>query len=176
MTTVRPIQAPQNEFAVRPLPAFRVNVMRVGYLVMGLGLVVYKWPLILQAASFPVWAGVVVCVLVAMSLFALLGLRYPVRMMPVLLFESVWKLVWLGAVAVPQLVAGSMDPVTEEIYFSVLWVVIIIAVTPWDYAWKCYVMAPGDRWRRRDNRSGREASRRLSPARAIDQGVPRDER
>jgi hypothetical protein len=45
--------------------------------------------------------GTVECMLVAMSLLALLGLRYPVRMLPILLFEVAWKLVWLCAIAAP---------------------------------------------------------------------------
>jgi hypothetical protein len=41
-----------------------------------------------------------------MSLLALLGLRYPVQLLPLLVFESAWMLIWLAAVAVPHLVAG----------------------------------------------------------------------
>ena len=131
-----------------PLPTSRVNLMRVGYLVMGLGLIVFEWPLLPQAATMPAWQGVVVCILIAMSLFALLGLRYPVRMLPILLFESAWKLLWLGAVAVPRLMAGPMDAITADIFSSVLFVLVILAVTPWDYAWKRFLTTSGDRWRR----------------------------
>ena len=30
---------------------------------------------------------------------------------------------------------------------SISLVVVILAVTPWDYVWKTYVGAPGDPWR-----------------------------
>ena len=43
----------------------------------------------------------VLCILIAMSVLALLGLRYPQRMLPVLLFEVAWKMIWLAAVVVP---------------------------------------------------------------------------
>lgn len=42
-----------------------------------------------------------------------------------------------------------MDAATEKLFFTVLWVEPIIAVTPWDYVWKRYVKAAGDPWRRR---------------------------
>ena len=89
----------------------RLNVLRFGYAFMGVGLAIAKWPLLLQAPSLPVMDGVVACLLTAMSLLAFLGLRYPVQMLPILVFESLWKLIWLVAVAIPHLVAGDMDAV-----------------------------------------------------------------
>jgi hypothetical protein len=135
--------------APKPLPAYRLNLMRAGYLVMGVGLAVFRWPLLLRVDSLPAFEGVVVVMLTAMSLLAFLGLRYPVKMLPILVFESAWKVLWLAAVAVPFLVRGGMDAATEMLFGSVLWVVIILAVTPWDYVWKQYFTARGDRWRRR---------------------------
>jgi hypothetical protein len=63
----------------------RLNIMRAGYAFMGLGLAITRWPIVIQdARSLPVMEGVVVCLLTAMSLLAFLGLRYPVRMLPIL--------------------------------------------------------------------------------------------
>lgn len=52
--------------------------------------------------------GVVVCLLAAMSLLAFLGPRYPIRMLPILLFEVAWKEIWIAAVAIPALVFASV--------------------------------------------------------------------
>jgi hypothetical protein len=71
--------------------------------------------------------------LLAMSLLALLGLRYPVKMLPILLFESMWKLTWFAVVALPQLVGDRMDAATTELFANILWVVIILAVIPWGF-------------------------------------------
>ena len=61
----------------------RLNVMRFGYAFIGVGLAIVKWPVLIQdARSLPVMDGVVVCLLTAMSLLAFIGLRYPVRMLP----------------------------------------------------------------------------------------------
>ena len=132
------------------LRTYRVNIMRIGYLVMGVGLALVKWPLFFQnggLASLPVFEGVVAALLTAMSLLAFLGLRYPVQLLPLLVFESLWKLIWLAAVGIPHLMAGDMDEQLRSVFFSVSLVVIILAVTPWDYVWKRYVRAPGAKWR-----------------------------
>jgi hypothetical protein len=83
-----------------------------------------------------------------MSLLAFLGLRYPVRLLPILLFETLWKVIWLSVVALPAVLAGDVDPAMSEIIVSFAPEVIIVAVTPWRYVWQRYVVATGDPWRR----------------------------
>jgi hypothetical protein len=124
--------------------------MRIGYAVMGVGLALVKWPLFFQnggVASLPVFEGAVAALLTAMSILAFLGLRYPIQLLPLLVFESLWKLVWLAAVGTRHLTAGDMDAQMRSVFFSVSLVVSILAVTPWDYVRKRYVRAPGARWR-----------------------------
>ncbi|HSK90840.1 MAG TPA: hypothetical protein VK875_05975 [Euzebyales bacterium] len=126
----------------------RLNVMRIGYLVMGVGLAMTKWPLLInRTAPWPLFEGVATYMLVAMGLLALLGLRYPVKMLPILLFESAWKLLWLAAVALPLWTADRMDPATWEVASASLWVVIVLAVIPWRYVVAQYVTKQGDPWR-----------------------------
>jgi hypothetical protein len=125
----------------------RLYALRFGYLVVVVGLAVTKWPLFLHSDSWELKEGVVNVMLTAMSLLALLGLKHPVRMLPVLLFESAWKLIWFGAVALPMWLGQGLDPRTAEVASTCLWVVIVLAVVPWRYAVRRYVTAPGDRWR-----------------------------
>ena len=130
------------------LPLYRLNLMRVGYAVMGFGLVAVKWPLLVtQPPPVATVRGVTTCILVAMSVLALLGLRYPVRLLPILLFECAWKLLWLSVVAVPQLAAGTMDAATRTVMANCLVVVVVLAVVPWRHVWRQFVTAKGDRWR-----------------------------
>jgi hypothetical protein len=83
-----------------------------------------------------------------MSLLALLGLRYPLRLLPVLLFESLWKVLWLSVVALPKAASDSLDAATRETLVSCSLVVVIIAVIPWRYVWDRLGRTPGDPWRR----------------------------
>ena len=121
--------------------------MRVGYLFMAVGLVLVKWPLIINGtvATLPVYEGVVAVLLTAMSLLAFLGLRYPVAMLPVLMFEVGWKVIWMAVVGIPNLAAGDTNPQFTSVFFNVCFGVVVLAVTPWDYVWKRFVRAPGTR-------------------------------
>ena len=137
-----------NEGEVAELSVRRLNVMRIGYAVMGIGIAVRNWPLIIgRSEPWPLYQGVTKYMLVAMGLLALLGLRYPVKMLPILLFESAWKLLWLGAIAVPLWIRDDMDTTTAEVAGAALLVVIILAVIPWRYVFTEYLTKPGDVWR-----------------------------
>jgi hypothetical protein len=130
------------------LALWQLNLLRVGYLVMGVGLAVVKWPLLFADQPWGLAQGTVECLLVAMSVLALLGLRHPQRMMPILLFEVAWKLLWLGVVPLPAWLNNQLDSATREQAAKVLWVAIIIAVIPWRHVLTHYVLAPGQPWRR----------------------------
>ncbi|HEY5845928.1 MAG TPA: hypothetical protein VIU11_10095 [Nakamurella sp.] len=83
----------------------------------------------------------------AMSLLALLGLRHPVKLLPLLLFEAAWKLLWLCLVAIPKASSGDLDPATTETIVNCSLVIVILAVIPWRHVWRSYVTGAGDRWR-----------------------------
>src|SRR5919205_4676623 len=123
--------------AAEELPLWRLHAMRAGYAFMGTGLAIVKWPLIVNYdQSFPLYEGVVAVLPTAMSLLAFLGLRYPVRLLPILLFETLWKVIWLAVVALPAVLAGDVDPAMNKIIVSFVPEVIIVAVTPWRYVWQ----------------------------------------
>jgi hypothetical protein len=115
---------------------------------MGGGLAVVKWPLLFADKPWGLAEGTVECLLVAMSILALIGLRYPQRMLPILLFEVAWKLLWLGIVALPLWLDNQLEGTTREQAAAVLWVGIIIAVIPWRHVLRTYVLTRGEPWRR----------------------------
>lgn len=136
--------------AVANVSLTRLYVLRSTYLFVAVGLAFAIWPnIISHAATWPLMNGVVACLLGAVSLGALLGLRYPLQMLPVLLFELVWKLLWLGAVALPLWAGGQMDARTmQTVWECLLGVGLVPLVVPWGYVVDHYVRRPGDRWGR----------------------------
>jgi len=144
ITTVAPLgtSSPATELSLT-----RLHLMRAGYLLMGVGLVLVKWPLLPDAHTLPLYEGVTLCLLTAMSLLAFAGLRHPAKLLPVLLFESAWKVLWLGLVAAPRAVAGDLDAASTDVLVNCSLVVLIVAAVPWRHVWRSYVLAAGDRWR-----------------------------
>jgi hypothetical protein len=126
----------------------RLYLLRLGYLVVAVGLALTKWPLIINHdRPWPLFEGVETCMLVALSLLAFLGLRYPLQMLPILLFELAWKLIWVAVVVLPLWFANQIDPATLKVFYSCLVVLIVLAVIPWRYVVAHYVRKPGDPWR-----------------------------
>jgi hypothetical protein len=125
----------------------RTNAMRAGYLLMAVGLAIVKWPLLPDAHTMTLYEGVTVCLLTGMSILAFVGLRHPTRMLPVLVFESLWKALWLSLVALPRAAAGDVDPPMREVIVNCSLIVVIIAVVPWRHVWRTWVRGRGEPWR-----------------------------
>ena len=131
---------------------FRLYLLRAMYVFMVVGLAIFKMaPAILHPENLSPQDGVIVSVLGAFALLAVLGIRYPRKMLPLLFFEFVWKAVWVLAFGLPLLLSGGLDPNvsfggTETLINCLLGVVLVPLVTPWGYVLKHYLKAPGDRW------------------------------
>lgn len=115
---------------------------------MAVGLAVTKWPLLINHDSpWPLFEGVETCMLVALSLLAFLGLRYPIKMLPILLFEIGWKFIWVAVVVAPLWIRDQLDQATAGIFYSCLVALIVVVVVPWRYVVTHYVTKRGDPWR-----------------------------
>jgi hypothetical protein len=92
--------------------------------------------------------GVARAMLTALGLLALLGLRYPLQMLPLMLFELAWKALWLAFYGLPAWSAGDMNPAyASSLQETGIGVILVILVVPWKYAWDRYVTRRADRWR-----------------------------
>jgi hypothetical protein len=126
----------------------RLYALRATYLLLVVGLGIEIWPgIIHHEKPWELMQGVVRCMLAAVSVLAVLGLRYPLHMLPFLLFELVWKSIWLVVVAIPLWSAHQMDAETWATATACLMGVIFPIVIPWPYVFATYLMKRGDRWR-----------------------------
>ena len=137
---------------------FRLYVLRAGYLYIALGLAIFKLPALLHPENLSRLESVVLSVLCAFALLAVLGIRYPLKMLPLLFFEFVWKAIWVVAFGLPLWLSGQLGPETTETLTACLnGVVLVPIVTPWGYVLKHYLRAPGDRWGKREATKGQPA-------------------
>lgn len=131
------------------LPLYRLYLLRALYALIAFAQGAQTWPaMIRHLHHWDMWHGVAMSCLGALTALALLGIKYPVRMLPLLLFEFAWKLLWVLAVWLPLWVGNRVDPDNADVAFSIfLGVVLVPIVLPWGYVWRNFVAAPGDRWK-----------------------------
>ena len=127
---------------------FRLYTLRLAYFIMAAGIGVFFWPIVIHHSDqLAKVHGIQFALLAGLGLTAALGLRYPLQMLPILLFELAWKAIYLLAFALPLWRANQIDSSTAEDIKSVLMVVIFIPLIPWKYVFQQYVLKPSERWR-----------------------------
>ena len=126
---------------------FRLYLLRALYLGNFVMLGLSVWPGILRRNG---WAnpleGVAVCAWGALSLLSLIGVRYPLQMLPLLLLQFTYKLIWILAVALPRISTGAP---TWYLKPMLLGAIIEPLLIPWPWVFANYIRKPGDPWRNR---------------------------
>ena len=124
----------------------RLYILRATYLLLVVGLGVMIVPILLRHDTMA--RGVIPSLLGAVWLLAFVGLKYPLEMLPLLMFEFAWKTIWAVAYGLPQWSAGQLPPTFAEDSFNIgLGVILMPIVIPWGYVFRHYVKRAGARWR-----------------------------
>jgi hypothetical protein len=125
----------------------RLYALRSFYLVMAVGLGMFVWPDVIHHANEPLLAPTTAHSLLAgIGTLAVLGLRYPLRMLPLLIFEVTWKLIFLVFYALPLWRSGDVDAASLANIQAVLVVILFIPTIPWRYVMATYVIGTSERW------------------------------
>jgi hypothetical protein len=133
----------------------RLYLLRAMYVLMAVGLGITIWPGILAPGNVSHMGSVVRSMLGGLALMALWGVRYPIKMLPMLLFEFIWKVIWVVAFGLGPWFGGQLDADRQETLYACLMGVLLVPIAvPWGYVVRHYVKAPGDRWRSK----GRDAA------------------
>ena len=137
---------------------FRLYLLRAMYVFTVVGLAIEKLPAFLHPANLSPGDSVVLSVLGATALLAVVGIRYPIKMLPLLFFELVWKSIWVLVFGLPRWLSGTLDPSvrfggTETLIACLVGIVLVPLAVPWVYVFKQYVQAPGAPWRKQTSSS-----------------------
>jgi len=124
---------------IRPI---NIYAMRLIYFLMAVFLSFDVWSYIIsfegtwsptEAMDWSVWA--------AFSLIAILGIFRTIEMIPILILEIAYKLIWLVLVALPLWKNGNLTAAsTDGMIFPFALVVLPIVAIPWVYVLNRYVL------------------------------------
>lgn len=133
--------------AYMPVSLLRLYLLRVAYLILVVGIGTEFVPAFIQhGAEWSIMRSTVFAMLTTLCILSVFGLGYPLAFLPVLLFELLWKTLWLTLVALPKWQHGPLDAAMQESIFACAITVILIPLIPWRYVAATYLMKPGDRW------------------------------
>jgi hypothetical protein len=128
---------------------FRLYLLRALYALLALAEGSIQLPLFLNHGPWSLPNGAVHCFLLALAILAVAGVRHPLRMLPLLVYELLWKSIWLLGIALPLWLADQVDAETRRAFFEIAPIVVIIPIIPWRYVFRNYISKPGDRWTNR---------------------------
>ncbi|KRT60352.1 MAG: hypothetical protein XU10_C0055G0002 [Chloroflexi bacterium CSP1-4] len=117
--------------------------MRFLYLLTGIGLGIEVWPaMTFRTKPWDPLYGVADSFWAALSLLMLLGVRFPVKMLPLMLLQLFYKLTWLILVAYPLWTGGHWSPLASELFMAcAIGAVLGLIVIPWPYVFENYIRA-----------------------------------
>jgi hypothetical protein len=136
-----------SDVAMPAVPLWRLYALRILFGLIAVGQGSIQLPLFFNHVHWTLMSGVAHSFLLALALLSIVGIRYPLRMLPLMIYELTWKMIWLLGIALPLWLAGQVDADTRQSFFEIAPIVVVIPFIPWRYVFVNYVKKPGDRWR-----------------------------
>jgi hypothetical protein len=144
MAALNPIAIFRRDESHEGVRRIHIYLLRLVYVLMFFVLGKDTWTQILthqgpwQPTSAVAWS-----VWTAFATLAGLGIIQPLKMLPILLLEIFYKVLWLIIVAYPLWSKGALaGSPAENTTSSFLWVILPIVAVPWGYAFVNYVYRP----------------------------------
>lgn len=126
-----------------PVATWRINAIRFLFLLIAIVMGSVVWQqLLFESAEWDVMRGLAKSMLAALALMSLIGVRYPMQMLPLMIYEIAWKTVWMLAIALPAWVAGNWTAGIEGLFYDCVGIVIAYFIVPWRYMWARYFAQP----------------------------------
>ncbi len=134
----------QNNLPEQEVGRVRLYAMRAVFFLTFIGLAPSAWQQILfPSETLQPFYGIAISFWAALSVLAILGIAYPMRMLPLLLLQLTYKATWLLGVGLPLWSQGLLDESAKELAFANgIGVVLDILVIPWLYVARNYLHKP----------------------------------
>ncbi|HEX4847612.1 MAG TPA: hypothetical protein VFV30_05675 [Novosphingobium sp.] len=118
------------------LPTWRIALLRLCYLVIAGGLSTIVVPTLIDLPTD--WTNsraVVVSFLTAMMTLCALGVFRPIAMLPVMVFELIWKFVFMFRIALELWLGGRLNPAFEQTFWDCVPILLFVPIIPWRLVW-----------------------------------------
>ena len=128
----------KNLEAVKHPPKWRLHLMRGLFFLNFISLAYDNW----SATLFPqeqmdVLSGVAISFWAGFSLLNLFGVRFPLKMLPILLLQLLYKSAWILGTYLPARASGSIDAGIQEFFWiCIAGIVLNLIIIPWRYVYR----------------------------------------
>jgi hypothetical protein len=125
----------------------QLYVLRAGYFFFAADGFLKTLPLLIDHG--PTERGMILGMKGGLWIMGMIGFRYPLQMLPILIFEFVWKTIWLLAFGLPQWNSGVGSPRLSQdmMGIAIVPLSLCLLLMPWGHVWRRYVRQPAERWR-----------------------------
>lgn len=130
------------------VPFWQIYLLRLMFLLMAVVMGGFVWSQILFESAGWWWErGLAKSMLGALALLSLWGVRYPLQMLPLMVYELVWKTVWILLIALPAWLSDRMTVEIEALFYDCVGVAVLYFIIPWRYVYARFLTQPAEPWR-----------------------------
>ena len=123
------------------VPRINIYLLRILFTLMFVFVTYDSWSHIInhkgpwENANAAAW-----CMWGAYSIMSIIGVFRPLKMLPIVLFEIIYKVAWLAVVAYPLWAKNELIGSPAEGMAKVfIWVILPIVAMPWGYFFRTYI-------------------------------------
>ncbi len=122
-------------------PKWRLHTMRGLFFLNFISLAFDNWSTILfPGEHMGVLTGVAVSFWAGFSLLNLIGVRFPLKLLPILMLQLLYKSAWIIGTYWPARSAGIIDAAIQEFFWICLaGIALNLVIIPWGYVYQEYV-------------------------------------
>ncbi len=126
---------------IKKPPKIQLYLMRTIYLLTFISLGIDNWSTIFfPDEQLGALSGVAISFWAAYALLMGFGVRYPLKMLPMLLLQLLYKSAWVIGVYLPARSAGLLNDNLDEFFrIFIIAIIIDLIIIPWPYTYKTYI-------------------------------------
>ncbi|WP_108869394.1 hypothetical protein [Aquimarina aquimarini] len=128
-------------YAIQKPPKWRLHIMRGLFFLNFISLAFDNWSIIIfPKEQMDTLTGVTISFWAGFSLLNLIGIRFPLKMLPILLLQLLYKSAWLIGTYLPAKNNGLLDDdLSSFFWICVTGVTLNLLIIPWSYAYRNYI-------------------------------------